>query len=165
MRRAVVAVLGAAAAVLAGCSGVPNPEITFYADGNTVVAEPLDQYCDALLRDCEQGGESATLAVRKGMPVQISVPEEVASTPWTLIVQYRTESGELRLQQPVTFTDGKRHAYTVEPESPSDQIMVVEIQQLGAAYAADPQGNPVVDENGQPQLVARGVWSLQNEAT
>ncbi len=64
------------------------------------------------------------------------------------------------MQQEV-FTDGTRHAHTVIPESAEHQILVVEVQQLGAAYAVDEKDEPILDENGQPQLVVRGVWSLQ----
>ncbi|MFC4002141.1 DUF2771 family protein [Prauserella oleivorans] len=159
MRRAVGALLAGAAVTVAGCSAPPDPAITFYADGETAHAEPLI-YCDALLRECDEGAEPVRLKVRPGRPVQVSLPADVSETPWALNVQYRTPDGRQPLRQQV-FTNGKQHAYTVTPPSPDHQVLVVEIQQLGAAYAADERGNPIVDENGQPQLVVRGVWSLQ----
>ncbi|RBM10260.1 DUF2771 domain-containing protein [Prauserella sp. PE36] len=163
MRRAVVAVLGAAAVVLAGCSGTHFPEVTFYADGESVAAEPMDQYCDGMLKECEPAGERVSLKVRPGKSVQVSLPSEVTSTVWTLYAEYRDASGAVKLLPPRTFTDrdDPQQAVTVTPENPTDQLLTVEIQQLGGVYAADQQGNPILDENGNPQLLARGVWSLK----
>lgn len=160
MRRFVVALLAGGALTLAGCSAPPNPEITFFADGESVQAEPLS-YCDAQLKSCDTAGKPAHLTIRPGTPLQISLPAAVSGTPWALNVQYLDEGGTPQLRQQV-FTDGTQHAYTVE-SAPHEQLVVVEVQQIGAAYAADAQGNPIVDENGNPQLVARGVWSLQVE--
>ncbi|KID31782.1 Protein of unknown function (DUF2771) [Prauserella sp. Am3] len=160
MRRAVGALLAGAALVMTGCS-TPEPEVTFYADGESTVAAPLI-YCDEVLTKCGEEGTPVNLDVRPGMPVQISVPSEVADTPWVIIVQYvDTETGKQKLEQRA-FTDGARHAYTATPPTQRDRVAVVEIQQIGAAYAADGKGNPLTDENGQPQLVARALWSLQN---
>lgn len=153
--------LGAAALILAGCSAPSAPKVSFYADGDTVRATPLI-YCDVLVRQCDQAGNPAALEVRPGIPVQVSIPGEVAETPWKVIVQYRTADGTMRYTRE-TFTDGEQYAYTADPPGPHAQILVVEVQQLGAAYAADKQGNALLDAAGNPQLVARGVWSLQVE--
>ncbi|MEU6645276.1 DUF2771 family protein [Saccharomonospora sp. NPDC046836] len=159
MRRGVVALLAGAAVALTGCSAPSQPEITFFADGRTVVADPLI-YCDALVTKCADHGDAVHLQVRPGKPVQVSVPSEVSGTPWAVNVQYVNGAGQLQPVRQQVFTDGKQHAYTVTTGA-DEQLVVVEIQQLGAAYAADQQGNPILDENGQPQLVVRGVWSLQ----
>lgn len=121
-------------------------------------AAPL-LYCDVRVQHCDQAGSPVTLKVPAGMPVQVSIPGAVAETPWKVIVQYRTPHG-VRYQQQ-TFTQGKQYAYTAEPPSPQARVLVVEIQQLGVAYAADKSGNLILDAAGNPQLVARGVWSLQ----
>ncbi|EHR63309.1 DUF2771 family protein [Saccharomonospora cyanea] len=160
MRRSVVALAVAGAAVATGCSAPQPPEVTFYTDGDSVTALPLS-YCDAVLRDCETGGDAATLDARPGQPVQISLPSEISETPWLVIVQSAAPDGTLLPMRQEVFTDGTRHAYTVVPETPRHQPLVVEVQQLGAAYAVDQQDNPILDERGQPQLVVRGVWSLQ----
>lgn len=158
MRR-IVLLLACAALAVAGCSTPGPPKITFYADGDSVRAAPL-RYCDALLRECEQSGSKAALTVREGEPVQISVPGDVARTPWLVNVQYLTESGQPQLEQEV-FTSGDQHAFTVNAGGPAAQLVVVEVQQIGAAYAVDEQGQPILDPAGNPQLVARGIWSLQ----
>lgn len=160
MRRLVAPLLAAFAVVLAACSAPPSPEVTFYTDGESIRAAPLS-YCDALLTSCAAEGEPVTLQARPGKPVQVSLPSEIADTPWVLNVQYFDAAGEAQIRQEV-FTDGTQSAYTVAPE-PHDQLLVVEVQQFGAAYAADEQGDPITDERGEPQLVMRGVWSLQIE--
>ncbi|PXY30971.1 DUF2771 family protein [Prauserella muralis] len=160
MRARVGALLACGALALAGCSAPGPPEVTFFADGDSIRADPLI-YCDALLESCERGGKPASLKVRPGKPVQVSLPSDVSETPWALNVQYLDAQGRPQPVRQQVFTDGTQHAYTVTPGSPRDQLVVVEIQQLGAAYAADSRGNPILDENGQPQLVVRGVWSLR----
>lgn len=160
MRRVVGALLAALA--VAGCSTPGPPEVTFFADGDTATAAPL-KYCDAQIQSCEQNGAPATLKVRAGKPVQLSLPSEVFETPWALNVQYLDAAGKPQPVHQKVFTDTEnpQHAYTVTPPVPGAQLLVVEVQQLGAAYAADEQGNPILDEAGQPQLLVRGVWSLR----
>lgn len=127
--------------------------MSFYADGDTVRTAPM-LYCDVRVRDCEKPAEPATLSARAGMPVQVSIPGDVADTPWSVTVQYRTNAGKVRYSH-ATFTSGQQHAYTADPPGSSNQILVVEIQQLGGALTKD--------ANGNLQPLARGVWSLQVE--
>jgi len=163
MRRTLL-LLAAGALTLTGCSATAGPpEVTFFADGHTVDAEPI-VHCDALVSQCDESPDAAaTLQVRPGKPVQISVPSEVGDTPWLVNVQFTNAQGELQPVKQQFFSPGDRLAYTATGDAPDDQIVVVEVQQLGAAYAADQAGNPVLDENGNPQLVARAFWSLQVE--
>ncbi len=87
MRRSVVALVAAGAAVLTGCSAPQPPEVTFYTDGESVTAGPMS-YCDALLTDCQvTDGDPVVLDARPGQRVQVSVPAEIAETPWLVIVQ------------------------------------------------------------------------------
>jgi len=164
MRRRVVAGLLAGAAVTAtGCSSPGLPEVSFYADGEAVNAAPL-VYCDAVVSACEQDENAAAkIRVRPGMPVQVSVPSEVSETPWVVNVQYADATGALKPVKQEFFTQGSRLAYTATGDAPGDQVLVVEIQQLGAAYAADASGAPIPDAEGNPQLVIRGLWSFQTQ--
>lgn len=161
MRRSGMFVLLAAGALaLTGCSAtVSPPEITFYGDGHTVEAQPVI-HCDALVRTCDKKPQAiVTLKVRKGMPVQISVPSEVSDTPWLVNVEYADANGNEQIKQQF-FAPSSRLAYTATAGA-GGQLVVVEVQQLSAAYAADQAGNPILDENGNPQIVARAYWSLQ----
>lgn len=164
MRRVgLLAIIAGSALALTGCSAPAAPEVTFFADGHTVNAGPLI-HCDALVRHCDQHKDAAaSLKVRPGKPVQISVPSDIAKTPWVVNVQYANGRGELQPVTQETFTSGDRLAYTAAPPAPEDQLVVVEIQQLGAAYAVDETGQPIVDQAGSPQLVVRAIWSLQLE--
>ncbi|SFB62261.1 Protein of unknown function [Amycolatopsis marina] len=161
MRSRLAVLVSCAALTLVGCSAPDGgPEVTFFADGEAVESGPL-VHCDVLIRRCEQGGDPAKLRARAGRPVQISVPSEVSDAPWVVNVQYADANGEPRPVKQEFFSPGTRHAYTATGDAPGDQLLVVEVQQLGAAYAADEDVNPLLDAAGNPQLVARAVWSLQ----
>jgi|SRR5215217_5395331 len=155
--------LAVAVLFTASCSVSTQPEITFFADGHSTNALPLS-HCDALLRSCEKNVDAeAKLKVRPGKSVQISVPSEIADTPWVVNVQSRNAQGELQPVQQQVFTPGKSYAYTAKPPTATDQLEVVEIQQLGAVLITDKAGNPLFDDAGQAQyeVRARAVWSLQ----
>jgi hypothetical protein len=162
MRRlGLLSLLAGSAFALTACGTPGAPEVTFFADGHTVNSAPLI-HCDELVRKCEQSPEGASsLKVRPGKPVQISIPSEIADTPWVVNVQYANAKGELQPVKQEAFTGGNRLAYTATAPAADDQLLVVEIQQLGAAYAADETGQPIVDDAGNPQLVVRAIWSLQ----
>jgi len=119
-------------------------------------------YCNELGRDCVNHAEMASLSVDSGDPVQISLPDSVAETPWKVIVEYRTADGEQR-QKGEVFTGGNQYAYTAAPPGSNSQVLVVEIQQIGAAYATNKQGQPLLDPEGNRLFRVRGVWSLQVE--
>ncbi|GAB3507344.1 DUF2771 family protein [Amycolatopsis cihanbeyliensis] len=161
MLRRLAVVVACAAFVAAGCSAPGAPQVTFFVDGDSVQAAPL-MHCDVRVRSCEQGG-TATLPARPGYPVQVSVPAEVSDAPWVVITQYANASGERQEPKWRFFSPGTRHAYTVTGDRPGDQVLTVEIQQVGAAYAADQAGDPLLDDSGDPQLVTRGIWILRIE--
>ncbi|MGH3517212.1 MAG: DUF2771 family protein [Haloechinothrix sp.] len=143
------------------CAEVGPPELTFYADGHTVTVEPV-QYCDIEVTSCGSGGGAqGDLKVRPGQPVQISVPSEVAESPWLVNVQSVAKDGTPLPVKQEFFGQGDAYAYTARPANPDERIFVVEVQQIGVAYASDAEGNPIADEAGNPQLVARGVWTVE----
>lgn len=160
-RRAVACLLAGAAVSVSACAAPGAPEVSFYADGKAVNATPLI-YCDEVVSSCENDEDAAVkIPVRPGMPVQISLPSEIVDTPWVVNVQYANAAGQVQPIKQEFFSQDSRRAYTAAGSAPGDQVLVVEIQQLGAAYAADAAGNPIPDDEGNPQLVVRGVWSLQ----
>lgn len=158
--RGLLLLVAGAVLTLSGCAPAGPPEVTFYSDGHTVDAKPLID-CDVLVRNCSKDpNATVNLRARPGKPVQVSVPSDVGDTPWLVITQYADATGALKAKQQYLPRNTKL-AYTATPNAPGDQLVVVEVQQLGAAFAADPSGKPILDENGNPQLVARAYWSLQ----
>lgn len=160
MWRRLLLLLAGGTLALSGCTAPGPPEVTFYSDGHTVTAKPLIN-CDALVRNCSKYPDAEVrLKARPGMPVQVSVPSEIGDTPWLVITQYADAGGALKAKQQY-FSRNSKLAYTATPDSPAGRVVVVEVQQLGAAFAADQAGSPILDESGNPQLVARAYWSLQ----
>lgn len=158
-KRGLGLLLAGAALVVSGCTASGPPEVSFYADGDTVRAEPM-VHCDVLVKNCDESADPVSMPVRPGKPVQLSIPKAIAETPWVVTVQYRTPNGKVRYKHD-TFTSGEQYAYTADPSGTKNQLLVVEIQQISAAYATNQQGKLSLDAAGDPQLVARGIWSLQ----
>lgn len=158
-KRGLGLLLAGAALVVSGCTAQGPPEVSFYADGDTARAEPM-VHCDVLVKNCDETGNPVSLPVRPGKPVQLSIPNAIAETPWAVTVQYRTSDGKVNYKHE-TFTSGEQYAYTADPSGKENQILVVEIQQISAAYATTEQGKISLDAGGNPQLVARGIWSLR----
>ena len=146
--------------VLAGCSSnepaqdaVPRPQVNFTVAEKKVTAKPFI-YCDIKVEDCRRDNKAMIkMAVPPGTAVHIAVPKEVADTPWSVVIQYRTADGQQK--QPVTvatFAPGKQTTYDALPTEPGAQLQTVEVKQAGGVLA---QG-----KNG-PEPVTRAAWSLQ----
>ncbi|WP_328604661.1 DUF2771 domain-containing protein [Amycolatopsis sp. NBC_00345] len=154
MRRSrVVAVLAAGGLAVAGCSAPGPAEVTFYADGHTIRVGPIGN-CDITTGVCAADpGAAGTLKVRPGRSVQISVPKEVAETPWKITAQYVNGKGEPQPLKEDIITSRDRYAYTVTPPAKDDQIVVVEIAQA-----------TVISRTGDPndaEPITTALWSLQ----
>lgn len=147
--------------LLAACSDAPapRPEVTFAVEGSTVSARPF-LYCDVMVTKCDRdAGAQAKLAVPPGKQVVVTVPKEVAETPWSVVIEYRTAAGEQKQPETVaTFVPNERHDYTVAPPAAGDQLQTVEIKQASAKQ--DPAAAA-----GDIQLLARAVWSLQIQSS
>lgn len=144
--------------VLAGCSSTPPPEpapptIDFTVAGKKTNAKPF-LYCSVKVEDCKRNNAAMVkLAVPPGTPVLVTVPKEVADTPWSVVIQYKTAAGEQVAPQTVaTFAPGKETSFEAVPPGPGDQLQTVEVKQAG--------GIMIKGENG-PEPVTRGAWSLQ----
>ncbi|MBB4688005.1 DUF2771 family protein [Amycolatopsis jiangsuensis] len=154
MRRSrVVAVLAAGGFAVAGCSAPGPAEVTFYGDGHTIRVGPIGN-CDVRTGVCGANpGAAGTLTVRPGRSVQISVPKEVAETPWKVTVQYVDGEGRPQPLKEEIITSGDRYAYTAAPPSKDDRIVVVEIAQAS-----------VISRTGDPndaEAITTALWSLQ----
>ncbi len=150
MRRVLTAVLACAAAVLAGCGAPPPPEVTFFADGDTVRARP-QLLCEIGAEECLQDeAAEVSLRIRPGRPVQVSVPAEVSDGLWGVVFSYVDRDGNRVDASSRVFTPGsKQLAYTLELPADSDRLLLAAVQQL-------------VTVDGD-QLLVSGIWKLRGE--
>lgn len=145
----------------AGCSASDpppeDPRVDFVVADKKVTADPY-LYCDVQVKDCKRDNTAqVSLEVAPGTPVRVTVPEDVAKTPWSVVIQYKTAAGEQKAPETVaTFAPGKSSTFDALPPGAGDQLQTVEVKQAGAKL--------VRDEKGEPAAVSRGVWSAQIEA-
>jgi hypothetical protein len=159
VRRILTAVL--AGLLLAACSDPPPPplpEVTFSTEGSTVSARPF-LHCDVMVTKCDRDDAAmARMRVPAGKPVTVTVPKDVAESPWSVVIQYRTAGGEQKDPETVaTFVPNERSDYTVALPGTGDQLQTVEIKQASAKQ--EPGATSEI------QLLARAVWSLQVESS
>jgi hypothetical protein len=153
VRRTVVigSLLTAAVGLLAAGCAKPIPDVAFFSAGQTVNTAPT-QYCDTGLSSCEQSAQAgASLAVPAGSPLQISVPSDVADSTWVVVFKYKDDGGQEVQARSDVFADGSQYAYTLKLPSPSDQLEVAQVQQIGGVTQ---------DASGELQYVTSGVWAL-----
>ncbi|HVK25239.1 MAG TPA: DUF2771 family protein [Actinokineospora sp.] len=150
MRRlliAVVAVIGVGV-VLTGCSATPpQPDVTFYSDGESVRATPFVLF-DIESRTQEQHREAIVrLDMRPGQPVQVSVSNEIAKEPWGVAFSYINRDGRrVDASSKVFLPKDKRHAYTLELPNADDRLELAAVQRMAIV-------------NGD-KLVQTGYWVL-----
>lgn len=145
--------------VLAGCSSneppaaVPQPRVDFTVAGKKVTAKPFI-YCDVKVEDCRRDNTAMIeMAVPPGTPVRVTVPREVADTPWSVVIQYTTAAGEQKAPVTVaTFAPGKETSFEAAPPGAGDQLQTVEVKQAGGV---------LVEGDTGPEAVTRAAWSLQ----
>lgn len=144
--RTLAGVLATAALAVSGCGTPGPPELTAYADGEAIELAPVT-YCDVLVQHCEANPNAQQhLLLRPGKPVQLSVPTQVAESPWAVSV-WSTHDPQTPRQE--FLAPGEAFSYTARPHDPRGQIVEIQVLQLGAAQ--DTAGN----------LLARGLWTLQ----
>jgi hypothetical protein len=144
--------------VLAGCSSAPEPpapppRIDFTIAEQKVTAKPF-LYCNVKVEDCKRDNTAMlTLPVPPGTPVRVTVPKEVADTPWSVVIQYVTAAGEQKDPETVaTFAPGKETTFEALPPGAGDQLQTVEVKQAGGV---------LVQGDAGPEPVTRAAWSLQ----
>lgn len=143
---------------MAGCSAAePPPEdptVAFTVEDRKVIAKPY-LYCDVQVDNCRRDNTAqVSLEVAPGTAVRVTVPDEVAKTPWSVVIQYKTAAGEQKPPETVaTFAPNKESTFDALPPGPGDQLQTVEVKQAGAKL--------VRDEKGEAAAVSRGVWSAQ----
>lgn len=136
---------------LSSCS-VPDPRITFFSSGRSVSAAPI-QYCDVQDQHCNANGSAAvSLTVVPGQPVQISVPQEVANTPWQVAARFKDANGTDYAACSPLFKVGQQFAYTVYAPHAGDQLVLIEIYQSS--------GTITMTASGDIYTPVRGTWVL-----
>ena len=155
-----LALLIAAALLVAGCSdsAPPKPEVKFTVDGQSISARPF-LYCDVMVTKCDRDNAAqAKLTVPPGKQVVVAVPKDVAESPWSVVIEYKTAAGEQKDPETVaTFVPNERTDYTVQLPNAGDQLQTVEVKQASAKQ--DPNATSDI------QLLARAVWSLQVQSS
>ena len=152
MRRVLLSLLVAGGLVALSSCSVPDPVITFFSSGHTVTASPI-QYCDVRDEHCTANGSAAvSLTVAAGQPVQISVPQQVASTPWQVAARFRDANGTEYASCSRLFGVGQQYAYTVYAPHAGDRLLLIEIYQSSGTLAITPAGDVYTP--------VRGTWVL-----
>lgn len=152
MRRVLLLLLAVGGLVgLSACS-VPNPNITFFSSGSAVSVAPI-QYCDVQEEHCTADGSAAgRITVIPGRPVQVSVPQEVADSPWQVAARFRDSNGTEYAACSPLFGVGSRYAYTVYAPHAGDQLVLIEVYQSS--------GTLRMTAGGDVFTPIRGTWVL-----
>ncbi len=143
-----------AALLLAGCASEqpPPPQVTFTASDASIVARPA-QYCDVELTEClTDVAAPVQLAVPPGTALQVTVPPEIAQTPWQVVFSYADAAGTPSDERSTVFAPDERSAWTLELGAPEDRLLTAEVQQYGA-----PKPNP---QTGETEFPIRASWVL-----
>lgn len=145
--------VAAAVLLVAGCGSTPPPEVTFTAGAGSVAARPT-QYCDLEFTDCTNDASAPVdLAVPPGTPLQITVPDEIAQTPWQVVFSYRDTTGTPVDERSPVFAPRERSLYTLELPTPDARLLTAQVQQ----YGPPPQQNA---ETGEIEFPIRASWVL-----
>ena len=127
--------------------GSQLPEISAYTRGQLARVGPF-LYCNVLdLNDCETPESQGQLRVDERSPVQLSVPQAIASAPWRLMQVY--EDAENTAVS--TFRPDTRLAVTIPTEDPQrGRLTGLAVQLLTL----------VTDETGEIREVPHAEWSI-----
>lgn len=141
MHKGLTPLLAAAGLALTGCGAQPPPEVTFYSDGQSVEVVPA-RYCEEDGTQCVPPPKNPVgqLTVPKAEPLQISVPGEVASTPWQVAFIYRDANGKEQDGRSSVFPPDERFAYTLELPADGVRLEHVEVQQFSAVLLPGSDG-------------------------
>jgi hypothetical protein len=164
--------LPVAALILAGCAGreapppAPDttpPQVRFAVGETSAVARPT-QYCDLRLTDCTADPAApVALPVPPDTPVVVTVPPEIAETPWQVVFSYRDTTGAQVDERSPVFPpnapglelapDEQSRYWTLQLPTPDAQLVTAEVQQYGPPPVANP-------ETGEIDFPIRASWVL-----
>ncbi|WP_229684050.1 DUF2771 domain-containing protein [Nocardia camponoti] len=134
-----------------------EPVITAYANGKTIEVAPY-LYCTVRMLDCTEG-DSATLPVRKGYPVQLSLPDQIVKSPWLIqLIYLRPDNSRadkmIQVDRVLSFVDFPAgvHALTIDSH-PEEDLRLAGIE----------VGLPILirdSATGQESYMPHAAWSI-----
>jgi len=70
----------------------------------------------------------------------VTVPEDVASTPWQVAFTFRDAAGAVQQGRSPVFAPGTTPTFTLVLPAAADQLESAEVQQYGARISQGPNG-------------------------
>jgi hypothetical protein len=150
---AVLVVVAVVVVLVVRATAGPTPpgDVTFGAGGASVEVG-ASQFCDVQVTECGSDPEaSGVLRVPPNTPLTVTVPEEVAGTPWQLAFTFRDTAGAVAQGRSPVFAPGTSPAFTLVLPAPADQLESAEVQQYGARISQGPNGL---------EFATRATWVL-----
>jgi hypothetical protein len=130
------------------------PTVSFASVAGTLRAGPA-QYCDVRVTHCDNHPDAVvSMPVPAGQPLRVSVPDEIAGTPWQVVFVYRPKTGQPVQGRSPVFAPHRQTSYTLTLPAAADQLLTAQVQQYGG-------GTPVPDAQGEMTFPIRGSWVLQ----
>lgn len=148
----VVVVVVVVVLVVRATSGPSSPGDVTFAAGGAATSVGAGQFCDVAVTECDGDPEAvAVLRVPPNTPLAVTVPEEVASTPWQLAFTFRDAAGATQQGRSPVFPPGSTPTFTLVLPAASDQLTSAEVQQYGARITQGPNGL---------EFATRATWVL-----
>ncbi|WP_338889785.1 DUF2771 family protein [Rhodococcus sovatensis] len=132
-----------------------RPTITAYADGTAVTVEPY-LYCPVEAPLCAPDGVSASVPVRAGRPLQLSLPSEITSAPWIVAAVYSdgsdsNGSGNV-VETDTLYLPDQKLGLTVAPvDDGGRELLGVEIRLPSGVISSD---------TAQEEIISHAIWSI-----
>ncbi|MFE3542539.1 DUF2771 domain-containing protein [Nocardia sp. NPDC059177] len=128
-----------------------DPRITAYAHGEAVTVDPF-MFCTVTMQDCRYG-ETTELAVPSGLPVQLSLPDKIAESPWLIQLIYQRPTGE-QVDRVLSFADYPERARALTIESqPEPDLRLIGIEVQLPILARD-------TATGRESYIPHAAWSI-----
>jgi hypothetical protein len=149
---ALVVVVVAVVLVVRATAGPSSPGDVTFAAGGASATVGASQFCDVQVTECDDDPEAvAVLRVPPNTPLAVTVPEDVAGTPWQVAFTFRDAAGATQQGRSPVFPPGSAPGFTLVLPAASDQLTSAEVQQYGARISQGPDGL---------EFATRSTWVL-----
>lgn len=142
-----------------------RPTITAFADGKAVTVEPY-LYCPVEAPLCDPDGASASLPVRAGRPLQLSLPSEITSAPWIVAAVYSDGSGSDGSGSNGSGSNGSGNVVETDTLYLPDQKLGLTVapvdddgRKLLGVEIRLPSG-VISTETAQEEIISHAIWSI-----